>query len=157
MALVAQQTQAWAASSREHREEPAELLCLAIIAKLSSAWWMSQRRMRREVPDIGPRAQHVIDGVMLTLEDRPFCEHGRPPRSELSIWSSLRPDVLLCEFCWGASQAMAAESDIRCSACGAPAVDKRTSAQIVGRPHKWLAVHFFLCRNCADADSHRAR
>lgn len=117
---------------------------------------MSHWRKRREPPDIGPRAQRVIGDVMATLESRPFCEHGRPPRSELSVWSSLRPDVLLCEFCWGAAQAMAADSDIRCSACGASAADEQTSAQILGHPHKWLGVHFFLCGNCADADSRAA-
>src|SRR5271169_7133717 len=61
----------------------------------------------------------VTSAVVLAAGELPWCEHGRPDDG-FGYWCSLRPDVIMCAFCFGAAQAMAAAEDFRCSACGGP-------------------------------------
>lgn len=65
----------------------------------------------------------VTGAVLLAAANLPWCEHGLPDDG-FGFWCSLRPDVVMCAFCFGAAQAMAAAEDFRCSVCQGPAPDK---------------------------------
>lgn len=56
-------------------------------------------------------------------------------------WCSLRPDVLMCAFCFGAAQALAAPEEFRCSSCGGTAPDKDRDITVVAKPADWLGVY----------------
>jgi hypothetical protein len=108
------------------------------------------RRQSQEV--IAQLVQSVISGVLLAAEELPWCEHGRPDDG-FGYWCSLRPDVLMCAFCFGAAQALAAPEKFRCSACGGPAPDKDRDITVAAKPADWLGVYFFLCTQCCAAEA----
>ena len=83
----------------------------------------------------------VTSAVVLAAGELPWCEHGRPDDG-FGYWCSLRPDVIMCAFCFGAAQAMAAAGDFRCSACGGPAPDKDRDVSVAARLEDWLGVYF---------------
>jgi hypothetical protein len=94
----------------------------------------------------------VTNSIVLTAQDLPWCEH-ESPEDGFGFWCSLRPDVVMCAFCFGAAQAMAAAEDFRCSVCGGPAPDKNHDASIMAKPESWLGVYFFLCAQCCNPGS----
>ena len=94
----------------------------------------------------------VTSAVVLAAGERPWCEHGRPDDG-FGYWSSLRPDVIMCGFCFGAAQAMAAAEDFRCSGCGGPAPDKDRDVSVAARLEDWLGVYFLLYGRCCAADA----
>jgi len=94
----------------------------------------------------------VTTSIVLVARDLPWCEHGCPDDG-FGYWCSLRPDVVMCTFCFGAAQAMAAAEDFRCSLCGGPAPDLDHDATIMAKPEPWLGVYFFLCAQCCPSDS----
>jgi hypothetical protein len=93
----------------------------------------------------------VTSAILLAADELPWCEHDRPDDG-FGYWCSLRPDVVMCAFCFGAAQAMAAAEDFRCSVCGGPAPDKdRDVTVVVGRPAfsgqlKLMLIHAASCR-----------
>ena len=94
----------------------------------------------------------VTSDILLAAGELPWCEHGRPGDG-FGHWCSLRPDVVMCAFCFGAAQAMAAAEDFRCSACGGPAPDKDHDVTMAAKLAEWLGVYFFLCAQCCGADA----
>jgi hypothetical protein len=94
----------------------------------------------------------VTSAIVLAAGELPWCEQ-RPPDDGFGYWCSLRPDVIMCAFCFGAAQAMAAAEEFRCSACGGPAPDKDRDVSVAARLEDWLGVYFFLCRRCCAADA----
>jgi hypothetical protein len=93
----------------------------------------------------------VTGSIIRGAEELPGCEHGRD-EDGFGYWCSLRPDVIMCAFCFGAAQAMATAEDFRCSACGGPAPDKDRDATVVAKPVSWLGVYFFLYAQCCGHD-----
>ncbi len=94
----------------------------------------------------------VASAILLAAAELPWCEHGRPDDG-FGYWCSLRPDVVMCAFCFGAAQAMAAAEDFRCSVCSGPAPDKDRDVTVVAKAADWLGVYFFLCARCCAADA----
>jgi hypothetical protein len=76
------------------------------------------------------------------------CEHLAA--GEDAFWVALQPDGLLCGFCWEAVQVLA--GDAACSSCARPAGDPRRDCVVVAKPVTGLAVHFWLCEACSNAD-----
>jgi hypothetical protein len=74
----------------------------------------------------------VTTGIVLVTRDLPWCEHGCPEEG-FGYWCSLRSDVVMCAFCFGAAQAMAGAEDFRCSVCG----DRRRIGTMT--PPLWLS------------------
>jgi hypothetical protein len=104
---------------------------------------------RRQVEQL---VRSVTNSIVLAARDLPWCEHGRPENG-FGYWCSLRPDVVMCAFCFGAVQAMAATEDYRCSVCGGPAPDRDHDATVTAKPVPWLGVYFFLCAQCCNPQS----
>jgi hypothetical protein len=94
----------------------------------------------------------VAESIVLAAPGLPWCEHGRLENGS-GYWCSLRPDVVMCAFCFGAAQAMAAPEDYRCSVCGGPAPDEDHDASVMAKPVPWLGVYFFLCAQCCNPQS----
>jgi hypothetical protein len=136
-------------------------------------------------PDIGlPLAGRLSGAVCLTCERAtgppsvagshyPACairDQRRPPRcggtapgvstavltTGFGYWCSLRPDVLMCAFCFGAAQALAAPEEFRCSACGGTAPDKDRDITVVAKPADWLGVYSSRSRSPASGSPDRA-
>jgi hypothetical protein len=104
------------------------------------------RRQSQEV--IAELVRSVISEVLLAAEELPWCEHGRPDDG-FGYWCSLRPEVLMCAFCFGAAQALAAPEEFPCSACGAPAPDKDRDVTVVAKPADGWASTSSCVRNAA--------
>ena len=85
---------------------------------------MDEPANRKQMEDL---VRSVTTSIVLVTRDLPWCEHGCPDDG-FGYWCSLRPDVVMCAFCFGAAQAMAAAEDFRCSVCGGPAPDKNHDA-----------------------------
>jgi hypothetical protein len=103
-------------------------------------------------PPTGPRGQAVIDRVLARVGQLESCEHDA---GGFYLWISVRPDSLLCGFCYQAAQVLA--GDITCAACGRPAGDPDTDATVVAKVADWLGVHIYLCGRCARADLRRIK
>ena len=97
---------------------------------------------------LGPRALAVIESVLARFSVLVKCEHLAEGQD--AFWVALRPDSLLCGFCWEAAQVLA--GDAACSACGCPAGDPRRDCVVVAKPVTGLGVHFWLCEACSNAD-----
>jgi len=108
---------------------------------------------RRPEGCVGPRALAVIASVLGRLRVLARCEHLAA--GEDAFWVALRPDDLLCWFCWEAAQVLA--GDAACSACARPAGDARRDFVIVAKPVTGLAVHLWLCEACGHADLDEAQ
>jgi hypothetical protein len=108
---------------------------------------VSIRWRRRPSPPTGPRGQAVIDGLLARVGELDPCGHDA---DSFFLWLSVRPDSLLCGFCYQAAQVLA--GDIACAACGRPAGNPGTDATLVAKVADWLGVHIYLCGWCAQAD-----
>lgn len=97
---------------------------------------------------LGPRALAVIESVLARFSVLAECEHLA--EGEDAFWVAPQPDSLLCGFCWEAAQVLA--GDAACSACGRPAGDLGRDCVVVAKPVTGLAVHFWLCEACGNAD-----
>jgi hypothetical protein len=97
---------------------------------------------------LGLRALAVIESVLARFSVLVECEHLA--EGEDAFWVALQPDSLLCGFCWEAAQVLA--GDAACSACGRPATDPHRDCVVVAKPVTGLAVHFWLCEACSNAD-----
>jgi hypothetical protein len=97
---------------------------------------------------VGPRALAVIESVLARFSVLVECEHLAEGQD--AFWVALRPDGLLCGFCWEAAQLLA--GDAACSSCARPAGDPRRDCVVVAKPVTGLAVHFWLCEACGNAD-----
>jgi hypothetical protein len=107
------------------------------------------RRHPRE-PKLGPRATAIIHGVLDRLAGLQPCEHLAASPDE-AVWIAAQPDRLLClEFCWGAAQVLATVH--HCVECGRPAEQDQGGSVILFKWNRTLAMHFWMCSGCADAD-----
>jgi hypothetical protein len=112
--------------------------------------WRRRRAGERGAPK--SRGQTVMDEVLQDLDVLERCEH-LARRACMRYWIALDPDRLVCEFCWGAAQVLASSASLRCEFCGWPVTDPEgADAVVVARLAPDLAVHFWLCGACADAD-----
>ena len=91
---------------------------------------MDEPTNRRQMEDL---VRSVTTNIVLGTRDLPWCEHG-PPEDGFGFWCSLRPDVVMCAFCFGTAQPMAAAGDPRYSVFGGPAPDKDHDASIMAKP-----------------------
>jgi len=112
----------------------------------------SRKRRERSLPDLGPRGQAVVDGLLARVSELGFCEHDP---DGFALWISTRPGDLLCGFCYQAAQVLA--ENVRCAACGGPAEDAGTDAIVVLKVADWLGAHFYLCQSCTAQDLRAAR
>lgn len=94
----------------------------------------------------------MTSAVILAAAELPWCEHGRPGDG-FGYWCSLLPDVVMCAFCFGATQAMVAAEDFRCSVRSGPAPDKDRDVSVVAKAADWLGVYFYLCARCCAEDA----
>jgi hypothetical protein len=90
---------------------------------------------RQALPGIGPRpgchrsaSGHGHLAGVLRAQPRGFA-----------FWISVRPGMVLCDFCYQAARVLA--TDISCAACGQPAGDPGTGAVVVARVAPWLGAH----------------
>jgi hypothetical protein len=75
----------------------------------------------------------VTSRIAQAAEELPLCEH-RATGEGFGYWCSLRPDVVMCAFCFGAAQTMAAAGD--------------RDVTVAARSASWLGVYFFLRARC---------
>lgn len=108
-------------------------------------WWVPKDKAS-PLPT-GPRGQAVIDGLLARVGELEPCEHDADG-FYLSI--SVRPDSLLCGFCYQAAQVLT--GDIASAACGRPAGNPDPDATLVARVADWLGVRIYLCGRCAKVD-----
>jgi hypothetical protein len=97
---------------------------------------------------VGPRALAVIESVLARFSVLVECEHLA--EGEDAFWVALQPDGLLCGFCWEAAQLLT--GDAACSSCARPPGDPGRDCVVVAKPVTGLAVHFWLCETCGNAD-----
>ena len=69
---------------------------------------------------MGLNGQAVVDGLLARVSGLEFCEHDP---DGFAMWTSTRPDGLLCGFCYQAAQVLA--ENIMC-----PPADGRPGTQI---------------------------
>jgi hypothetical protein len=90
----------------------------------------------------------VIESVLARLIVLVKGEHLAEGQD--AFWVALQPDGLLCGLCWEAAQVLA--GDAACSSCARPAGDPCRDCVVVAKPATGLAVHFWLCEACSNAD-----
>jgi hypothetical protein len=82
------------------------MIC-CVLTGLSCAWTVEEPANRRQMEDL---VRSVTTGIVLGTRDLPWCAPGRL-EDGFGFWCSLRPDVVMCAFCFGAAQAVAAAED----------------------------------------------
>ena len=123
------------------------MIC-CVLTGLSCAWTVEEPANRRQMEDL---VRSVTTGIVLGTRDLPWCAPGRL-EDGFGFWCSLRPDVVICAFCFGAAQAVAAAEDSVAACAGGPAPDKDHDATIAAKPEPWLGVCFFLCAQCCPSE-----
>jgi hypothetical protein len=97
-------------------------------------------RMRPSPPPTGPRAQAVIAGLLTRADELGRCGHDP---DGFFLWISVRPDTLLCGFCYQAAQVLTGE--VAYASCGRRAGNPDTDGTVVARVADWLGVHIYRC------------
>jgi hypothetical protein len=105
----------------------------------------ARRGARDDRRAAGASGDRVCAGAVSVLVE---CEHLAEGQD--AFWVPLQPDDLLCRFCWEAAQVLA--SDAARSSCARPAGDPHRDCVVVAKPVTGLAVHFWLCEACSNAD-----
>ena len=88
--------------------------------------WADEHRSRAAVG--GPALMGVLDGLFARIGELERCGHDP---DGFYFWISVRPEALLCSFCYGAAQVLAEEA--ACAACGRPAGDPDHDATVVAK------------------------